>query len=331
MIIKSKLLLAYHPFSGYPEYKVNEGRYDMNIITNGTALSATKEISSKRSLRVNFQIPDEAIKALEWITSEYSITQKEVFEIICSDENILKKSKSITAGFSNSKLKYSTKVISKGALNSLDKFASENNIKRDVILSNALIVLRKSLFDSKHTNHSEALQLIGEFWSYCEKVEKDISLSLTSNDPIVSRFGIIVTITANLYSSIQAELNKGIKIDPEDFSQTGAVSKIKDDSIVFKKTITEAEYNSNYLNLKDDSNKSYGKYFPKHKTPLLIISENDEYMASKKDRTQIWGGLRKWYKDENIKVGDVIRIKYKIEEELINGRVPVYIDVVDRG
>ena len=45
--------------------------------------------------------------------------------------------------------------------------------------------------------------------------------------------------------------------------------------IEFYRTISKAETNSKYLNLKDDFGKKYGSYFPPHSTKLVIVDDKE--------------------------------------------------------
>lgn len=100
--------------------------------------------------------------------------------------------------------------------------------------------------------------------------------------------------------------------------------------IEFEKTIGSGESNSFYLNLTDNSGIKYGNKFPQDKTPLWIITGTNQYLASKKGDNQIWGVLRKWYDGESVKIGDVIKIRYDILSPAIEGRIPIYIDIINR-
>ena len=100
----------------------------------------------------------------------------------------------------------------------------------------------------------------------------------------------------------------------------------------FQRTVNNAEYNSGYLNLTSDDGKRYGQYFPPANTPLIIITEGRQYPASMNSNpNQIWGALRRWFKDENIYAGDRVQIIYDPLKEKIDGRAIVEISLVQRA
>jgi hypothetical protein len=98
------------------------------------------------------------------------------------------------------------------------------------------------------------------------------------------------------------------------------------------KTINSAEHRSGYLNLTDDNGITYGSNFPAPFTPLAIVTEGRQYPASmNRHPNQIWGGLKRWYKDENIYPGDRIRIIYDSTKTKLNERVPIEISLIQRA
>lgn len=98
--------------------------------------------------------------------------------------------------------------------------------------------------------------------------------------------------------------------------------------VEFIKTVSEAEKKSYYLNLNDDSGKSFGYDFPIAGTKLWIFTHGRKYKASKRGNTQIWGDLAKWFRDEKIKAGDKIIIKYDPKNLNTDNRVPVDIHLL---
>jgi len=99
----------------------------------------------------------------------------------------------------------------------------------------------------------------------------------------------------------------------------------------FQRTISNAEYNSGYLNLTSDDGIRHGQYFPPANTPLIIITDGRQYPASMNSNpNQIWGALRRWFKDENIYAGDKVRVAYDPLKEKVDGRAVVEISLVQR-
>ena len=100
----------------------------------------------------------------------------------------------------------------------------------------------------------------------------------------------------------------------------------------FQKTINIAEYRSGYLNLTSDQGIRYGQYFPAANTPLIITTESRRYPASMNSNpNQIWGALRRWFKDENVYSGDKVLVTYDPLRDKIDGREVVEISLVQRS
>ncbi len=99
----------------------------------------------------------------------------------------------------------------------------------------------------------------------------------------------------------------------------------------FQKTVGIAEYNSGYLNLTSDDGSRYGQNFPPTNTALIVITDGRQYPASMNSNpNQIWGALRRWFKDENIYPGDKISIAFDPLREKIDGRSVVEITLIKR-
>jgi hypothetical protein len=101
--------------------------------------------------------------------------------------------------------------------------------------------------------------------------------------------------------------------------------------ITFEKTVGASEYKFGYLNLTTDNGITQGHNFPQANTPLVIVTDTRQYLASMNSNpNQIWGGLRRWFKDENIYAGDKVKIEYDSAKEKINGREVVKISLTQR-
>ncbi len=100
--------------------------------------------------------------------------------------------------------------------------------------------------------------------------------------------------------------------------------------IEFTRTINKAEVNSYYLNLTDNYGNCHGSKFPPDKTPLYVVTDGRQYKASKRGENQIWGSLRIWYCEENVRAGDTVCIRYDSSAPRIDGRAVIEIFVTER-
>ena len=99
--------------------------------------------------------------------------------------------------------------------------------------------------------------------------------------------------------------------------------------IEFYRTISKAEAHSRYLNLKDDSGKRYGSYFPPHATRLIIVDDQErKFNATKHHEHQIWGNLRTLFETNNILPGTRILVKFDPDSK-VNGNSVVKL-IIDK-
>jgi hypothetical protein len=101
--------------------------------------------------------------------------------------------------------------------------------------------------------------------------------------------------------------------------------------ITLERTVGAPEYKYGYLNLTTDNGITQGHNFPPPNTPLIIVTEGRRYLASMNTNpNQIWGGLRRWFRDENVYAGDKVRITYDALKETVDGRAVVEISLIQR-
>jgi hypothetical protein len=101
--------------------------------------------------------------------------------------------------------------------------------------------------------------------------------------------------------------------------------------ITLDRTVGAPEYKYGYLNLTTDNGVTQGHNFPPPNTPLTIITEGRQYLASMNTNpNQIWGGLRRWFRDENVYAGDKVRITYDTLRANVEGRAIVEIALIQR-
>lgn len=97
--------------------------------------------------------------------------------------------------------------------------------------------------------------------------------------------------------------------------------------IEFSRTISEAEVKSTYLNLTDDDGQTYGSHFPAHKTKLTIVDQEGRVVQGQMHRkNQLWGGIEKWFVNNQVAAGDIIIVRYDPDEEH-SGRPVVHLEL----
>ena len=116
-----------------------------------------------------------------------------------------------------------TYVIDKKTLSAINKASEKSKIPRDTLIDGLAIVSKKIIDltiaerDKKYRNVFN--NIISPFWIHAGKIEKELIKELGDDDPIVSRFGLIIVLIMNLSFAIESYLKNGSPIDPNDFSQ----------------------------------------------------------------------------------------------------------------
>lgn len=176
-------------------------------------------------LRTTFRISQEGHDAIKIISKKYGIKNAEVFNMASSLIQEINQNKIDLTSLKRIKGKTlrKTYLIDKLTLSKLRKFASEMNISRDLILDKMAIIL-KTLLDKelteKHRKYSNVLEnIINPLLNQTEKLEKQLKKELEEDDPIISRFGLIIVMIINLSMAIESNINNGIPIDPNNYSQ----------------------------------------------------------------------------------------------------------------
>ncbi len=183
-------------------------------------------LSEKQSVRTTFKLSESSNNAIDWLIKTNNLKPKEVFDLMCSNENLVdfaieaakKNGKS-----SSTKQTRKTFVISKRVLRLLNRYSEKNKLSRDLIVE-YLILLFKALLE-KHAEEEKqqeqkALTIISDFWSKAESIEKELKDLLDDDSPILDRFGYVIVLLMNLVGAIESKLSDGTPIDPDDMSQS---------------------------------------------------------------------------------------------------------------
>jgi hypothetical protein len=199
----------------------------MNKKINKTLDRVSKtSLSEKQSVRTTFKLSENSNNAIDWLIKTNNLKPKEVFDLMCSNENLVDFAIEAAQknGKSNStKQTRKTFVISKQVLRLLNRYSKKHKLSRDLIVEN-LILLFKALLE-KHAEEEKqreekALTIISDFCSKAESVEKQLKDLLDDDSPILDRFGYVIVLLMNLVSAIESKLSDGVSIDPDDMSQS---------------------------------------------------------------------------------------------------------------
>jgi len=181
--------------------------------------------SKQHLVRTTFRISQQGNDAITSVSKMYGMKNADVFDMASSlVQELNKKGIDLSSVKDVSeKSMRKTYLIKKNTLSRLRKLADEIKTSRDLLIDKMVIIL-KTLLDKeltkKHTKYRNVLEkFINPFWEQAEKLEKQLKKELGEDDPIISRFGFIIVLIMNLSMAIEENINKGISIDPDDYSQ----------------------------------------------------------------------------------------------------------------
>lgn len=181
--------------------------------------------SKQHLVRTTFRISQQGHDAIKSVSKIYGMKNADVFDMASSlikELNTKGIDLSSVKDISGKSLR-KTYLINKITLSRLRKLSDEIKTSRDLLIDKMAIIL-KTLLDKelteKHTKYRNVLEkIIKPFWEQAEKLEKKLKKELGEDDPIISRFGFIIVLIMNLSMAIEENINNGVPIDPDDYSQ----------------------------------------------------------------------------------------------------------------
>lgn len=170
-----------------------------------------------------------------------------------------------------------TKVLANQVLQFLEKRATEFDAHRDQVLEALIFQAQKDL-QSEKNKITNVHKIVSEMWGDIEDKRKKISEILDNQHPITSRMGLIEVIAENLSTSIENHLKFNAPIDPDDFSDTGNVSEVRETLIqqVKPKDKSVHEYLKIYQTNVPNTSKSLENKIPTSQLEHLIPSTQRE-------------------------------------------------------
>lgn len=144
----------------------------------------------------------------------------DTFDVLIDTYKILGEKNEDFSGFVNKEVETirKTYIIRKNTLSKITELAKKNGIPRDKFIDAIAIILllvAENKAYIEHEKHHDALfDIINPFWEYAEGIEKKLEEKLGMNDPVVSRFSVILIHIMELSNDIDEFLSKGTPIEP---------------------------------------------------------------------------------------------------------------------
>ena len=204
--------------------------YQDVIKESGINLDDLPSIPKKfqKSTRTTFNLNKKTYEAMNLLCANYGMKQRELI-----DDIVVHNAYSIVAtpellsiipkGEDNNQsddYERKTFVLSKTSLKKLNELSKDTGIHRDRLF-NVAVWLQMVALDDRNAKHQKAFEILEGLSHHISDIEKKCAALLGDDDPISQRIGIVAIILDNLLMAIDAELNRGVPIDGDDFSQQG--------------------------------------------------------------------------------------------------------------
>ena len=187
--------------------------------------AVTSGLKGKQSVRATFRLSGGCIEAISIVANQMGIKQKSLFDHLAED---LKTLELIAHEIKNTAINpynrvQKTFVISKRSLSSLDEISKIFNAPRDVLVELSIkrllpIINRER---KKHEKRKEFLAKINRHYKEGEKILSGIRKQLGDDDPIITKFEMVMSSYETAKSNIEAfiDRSKGIEeFDSDDMN-----------------------------------------------------------------------------------------------------------------
>ena len=185
-------------------------------------------LESGQSVRTTFRFSERAEEALKRLSKTAKVTKKDILDkfarLVLKDEKmtaVLLQEAAVVTTSQNLGVR-KTWVVTKAALNLINNTATKNRLSRDALAESLVLFvdeLMKLASQQRPEKHKQAQKIVGNFLRRSTQIEEQLNNLLGEDDPIYVRFGYIVTILMNLSMAIDAEIEKGTPIDPDEIGQ----------------------------------------------------------------------------------------------------------------
>lgn len=192
----------------------NEGAFNLTIPRKKSVVTST------------FRISKEGHDALKKVAKAMGLKYAEVFEkLLILFEAFESTKKPITLEPKEKVIRVrKTYVVNKETLSKLSSIVKNKKTTRDLLIEKTALRFSEFFEENKSAErkrYQNVLEkIIKPFWSQSEDIERKLGRKLGHDDPIVTRFGHVVTILMNLSMTIESFINNDQPIDPHDFSQS---------------------------------------------------------------------------------------------------------------
>ena len=190
--------------------KTVENQFDKNTsVSNASVL----DLRGRQSVRATFRLSEACIEAISILSTQLGIKQKSVFDHLMEDARILKQMarELENTEFDRHERIQKTFVISRRSLSFLDTVSSEFDAPRDALVEYSVRRLLP-IIANERKKHEKRKELLGEISNHFAKGEKLLSKAegmLGTDDPIVNKLQMAMSVYKNAFDDIASFIDKG--------------------------------------------------------------------------------------------------------------------------
>lgn len=157
--------------------------------------------------------------ALESLTSDFGLKQKQIFDLITSQDIYSHIINTIPASSTLPILEIRKSiVVTKKNLKLLNEVSASSGIQRDIIVNRSfiyLVILLQQAKELQRDQHKKALVALNKLSKYQHQVEKELEGYLDEDDAILTRASKVISVLDNLIQEVQNSIKNGSEVDPD--------------------------------------------------------------------------------------------------------------------
>lgn len=191
--------------------KINEeNQLDINI---SMSMTSAMDLMGRQSVRATFRLSEACIDTISIIAAQLGIKQKSVFDHLMEDAQVLKNvaNELEDSEFDRHERIQKTFVISRKSLSFLDMISSEYSAPRDALVEYSVRRLLPVIANERK-KHEKRKELLSEVSNHLAKGEKLLSKAegmLGTDDPIVSKLQVAMSVYKNAFDDIVNFIDRG--------------------------------------------------------------------------------------------------------------------------
>jgi hypothetical protein len=190
----------------------------LEVVNMTTKILST--LTKESDTRTTCTLSIEGSIALECLTSDFGLKQKQIFDLIVSQDiyNYVNTVKSPSESAPSKRQNRKSLVITKKNLKLLNATSEASGLQRDVIVDRAfryLVLILQKATELQKEQHQKAVEVLNRLSEHQLEVEKELAGYLDEDDAILTRVSKAICVLNNLIFEVENHIKNGSAIDPD--------------------------------------------------------------------------------------------------------------------